>query len=133
MATKIKRVWLILQLEDTREVIILKRSKHSRNPKQWDFIGGSSRKRKNPRNLIRKESLEEIGLVLSGISLIKTTYNKKSIYYYFTSIISRDELSRLELNYEHSAMKLIHFSKLKTKKKLHHSIKVFIKTQKHLT
>jgi len=122
------RAWLILRLKGTNRIVILKRSKKSNNPKQWDFIGGSSRKKRlNPRKLIRKESLEEIGLPLMRVTLHQVVKAKRSTYHYFISDISRKQMNSLELNYEHSKMKLLPITKLAKKRRLHHSIKIYLK------
>lgn len=123
------RAWLILKIKDTNKVVILKRSKKSNNSGQWDFIGGSSnKKRVNPRKLIRKESVEEIGFPLMKLTNVKVIYANNSIYYYYISEISRKKIKSLELNYEHSKMKLLAMNKLakKKKKRLHHSIRVYL-------
>lgn len=124
------RAWLILKIKGTNKVVIMKRSKKSNNPRQWDFIGGSTRrKRVNPGKLIRKESIEEIGLPLMKMTLEKMVYAKDSMYYYYTSEISRKQFNSLQLNYEHSKIKLLAMNKLvkKKRKRLHHSILIYIK------
>ena len=124
------RAWLILKLKGTNKVVILKRSKKSNNSGQWDFIGGSSRrKRINPRKLIKKESVEEIGLPLMKVTLIKIIPAKRSTYHYYVSEISRKQFNSLELNYEHSKIKLLAMNKLakKKNKRLHHSIRIYLK------
>lgn len=125
---KLKRAWLILRLKSTNKIVILKRSKTSNNAKQWDFIGGSSKKRGiNPRKLIRKESYEEIGFNPPFLVLRDIIINKFSIYYYYSSTISYKELESLELSHEHSRLKFISLIKLKKRKNLHHSIKTYLK------
>lgn len=121
----LKRVWLILKLEGTKKVLILKRSKKSNNPKQWDFIGGSSQGKIKPRKLIRKESLEEIGFI-PEMSLLLTFYRKASVYHYYIGVIKKEELSNIELNYEHSKFDTLEINKLRKKKKLHHSIRFYL-------
>lgn len=122
---RLKRCWLILKVEGTKEMLILKRSKHSRNKGQWDFIGGSSTGKINPRKLIRKESLEEIGFI-PKLSLLLTVNKKRSTYHYFTGTIKKERLNSIQLNYEHSKFDTLDIIKLRRKKKLHHSIKTFL-------
>lgn len=125
---KIIRSWLIVKLKDTNKVIILKRSKKSRNSKQWDFIGGSGKwKKLNPRKLIRKESREEIGFKPPRLSLRGVVFEKLSIYYYFITEINQKQFDRLKLSKEHSNLKLVSLHKLRNHKKLHHSIRIFLK------
>lgn len=124
----ITRSWLILKVKNTNKVVILKRSKSSRNKGQWDFIGGSSnKKRVNPRKLIRKESLEEIGFTLPYITRGLRVVAKYSTYHYFISRITKKELACIELSYEHTQYKLIDINKLRFHKKLHHSIRIYLK------
>lgn len=126
------RAWLILRLKGTNKVVILKRSKKSRNSGQWDFIGGSSRMRRyKPRKLIRKESLEEIGIPLFKIKTEMIIRNKYSTYYYFSTTLSSKDLERLQLNYEHSEVKLLPIHKLTYIKKAHHSIRTYLKNINH--
>lgn len=127
----LKRAWLILKVRGTDKVVILKRSRFSNNKKQWDFVGGSSLKKIEPRKLIRKESYEEIGLHLKTLTLLSIVKSRRSTYYYFTSFISKKEVKNLELNYEHSKIKLLDLIKLRKKKRLHHSIKVYLKSLSH--
>lgn len=122
------RSWLILKVKNTNKVVILKRSKSSRNKRQWDFIGGSSnKKRVNPRKLIRKESTEEIGYALPYITRSLRVIAKYSTYHYFVSTITRKELAYLKLSHEHTQYKLIDINKLRFHKKLHHSITTYLK------
>ena len=120
-----KRVWLILKIQGTNKIVILKRSKQSNNPKQWDFIGGSSQGKIKPRKLIRKESLEEIGFI-PKMSLLLTFYRKGSVYHYYLGIIKKKELSNIQLNYEHSKFDTLEINKLRKKRKLHHSIRFYL-------
>ena len=122
------RAWLILRLKGTNKVLVLKRSKCSRNKKQWDFIGGSTnRKRVNPRNLIRKESSEEIGFTPPYLVTKLVVVAKFSIYHYFISSISNKELENIQLSHEHTHYKLININKLRLLKNTHHSIRIFLK------
>lgn len=121
----IKRVWLILKIKGTNRVVILKRSKHSNNAKQWDFIGGSSQGKIKPRKLIRKESLEEIGFI-PEMNLLLTFYRKGSVYHYYLGVIKKSELNNIELNYEHSKFDTLEVNKLRKKRKLHHSIRFYL-------
>lgn len=122
------RSWLILKVKGTNKVVVLKRSKSSRNSGQWDFIGGSSKRRRaNPRKLIRKESIEEIGFTLPFITNRLIIVSKYSTYYYFVSRITKKELAHLRLSHEHSRYKLIDINKLRYQRSLHHSIKLFLK------
>ena len=122
------RSWLLLRLKGTNKVVVLKRSKLSRNKKQWDFIGGSSnRKRVNPRKLIRKESIEEIGFTPPYLISRLVVVAKFSIYYYFTSVITKEQLEIIILSHEHTQYKLININKLRYLKNTHHSIRIFIK------
>lgn len=125
---KLIRSWLILKVENTNKVVILKRSKKSRNSHQWDFIGGSAKRRKiSPRKLIRKESYEEIGFMPSRLRSSLVVVEKLSIYYYYISTISLKQLAKLELSKEHSNIKVVNMNKLRKQKNLHHSIKIFLK------
>jgi 8-oxo-dGTP pyrophosphatase MutT (NUDIX family) len=127
---KRKRAWLILYVIGLNKIIILKRSKTSKNPKQWGLIGGSTSRRKlSPRKLIRKESNEEIGFNPTHLILVHRFVTKQSAYYYYISTIREEQLPELRLNYEHSSLKLANLSKLRYKKKLHHSIEVYLKTK----
>jgi 8-oxo-dGTP pyrophosphatase MutT (NUDIX family) len=122
------RSWLILNVKGTNKVVILKRSKKSRNKGQWDFIGGSSNKeRLNPRKLIRKECKEEIGFIPIHLTSLLVVVEKFSTYYYYTSEISLEKLEKLRLSHEHCDIKLIKQTNLRFHKKLHHSIKIFLK------
>jgi hypothetical protein len=121
----LKRVWLILKVEGTDKLLILKRSKSSNNPKQWDFIGGSSQGKIKPRKLIRKESLEEIGFI-PRMSLLSTFYKKGSVYHYYIGVIKKTELINIQLNYEHSKFDTLELHKLRKKRKLHHSVKFYL-------
>lgn len=128
MAKRITRSFLILRVKGTNKVVVLKRSKKSRNSGQWDFIGGSSKKRRvNPRNLIRKESQEEIGFTLPYSTLRLSLVAKYSIYHYFISTITPKQLKDIQLSHEHSKYDLISINKLKLIKKQHNSIKLFLK------
>jgi 8-oxo-dGTP pyrophosphatase MutT (NUDIX family) len=125
---KIKRAWLIVHIIGTNKIAILKRSKTSRNPGQWGFVGGSSKKeRLSPRKLIRKESHEEIGLTFSQSTMVNSLVRRNSIYYYFITNITLEQFNKLKLNYEHSRIKLINPNKLINKRRLHHSIKVYLR------
>lgn len=128
MSKRLKRAWLILRVKGTNKVLILKRSKKSRNSGQWDFIGGSSRKRRlNPRKLIRKETLEEIGFNLPYITLRLTVIARYSTYYYFTSVITPKELKGIELSHEHKNYDLVSINRLRKIKNKHHSIRIYLK------
>lgn len=127
MSRRLTRSWLILRVEGTHKILILKRSKKSRNPGQWDFIGGSSTKRRiDPRKLIRKETIEEIGFVLPYVTRRITVWAKFSIYHYFISTITLKQLKTIELSHEHSAYKIVNVNKLRHMKRLHHSIKIYL-------
>ena len=121
----IKRCWLILKIEGTKEVLILKRSNTSRNKGQWDFIGGSSKGKIKPRKLIRKEALEEIGFI-PKLSHLLTLNRKLSTYHYFMGTIKKGKLSNIQLNHEHSKFDTLDLIKLRKKKKLHHSIRIYL-------
>lgn len=122
------RAWLILKVKGTNKVVILKRSKKSRNKGQWDFIGGSSNKeRLNPRKLIRKECKEEIGFIPLRLTSKLVVVEKFSIYYYYLAEISYNKLVKLKLNYEHSDIRLVETQNLRFQKNLHHSIKIYTK------
>ena len=124
----VTRAWLILRVKKTKKVIVLQRSKHSRNKGQWDFIGGSSNKRKvNPRKLIWKEYIEEIGFNPSYLQKDLVIVTKRSIYHYFSSTINEKQLESLELSKEHKDLKVVNINKLENIEKLHHSIKMFLK------
>lgn len=128
MSKRLRRAWLILRVKGTNKVLILKRSKKSRNSGQWDFIGGSSRKRRlDPRKLIRKESFEEIGFNLPYTTLRLTVVARFSTYYYFTSVITSKQLKKIQLSHEHSDYDLISISRLRKLKNKHHSIRIYLK------
>lgn len=122
------RSWLILRLKGTNKVLVLRRSKYSRNKNQWDFIGGSSnKKRVNPRKLIRRESFEEIGFTPPYLVSKLVVVAKFSIYYYFISTIDKNQLESIRLSHEHRDFKFININKLKLLKNKHHSIRIFLK------
>lgn len=125
---RLKRAWLVLNILGTKKLLILKRSKHSNNKGQWDFIGGSSRGKIKPRKLIRKESFEEIGLIIPKLGLLSIVKKNQSTYYYFKGSISKKDLSNIQLNYEHSKYEILDLIKLRKKKRLHHSIRVYLQT-----
>lgn len=125
---KLKRAWLIITVQGTNKVLLLKRSKSSRNSKQWDFIGGSSTSRRlSPRKLIRKECKEEIGLIPLRLSNRLVVVEKYSIYHYFICTISPDKLDRIKLSKEHTDFKLVNIHKLRLQRNLHHSVRIFLK------
>lgn len=121
--------WVIFIRENTGEVLITKRSKVVRNPKMWNFPGGSTKKKLKPKKLARKEAWEEVGLTMGKIKsvlVVRTTY--KSYFYYLVPITTED----IKLNYESSKYRWCEIDKLKGIKKKHKSLNLFLKNIKYV-
>jgi len=118
--------WVIFIDREVDKVLILKRSKSVRNPKQWCFPGGSSKKR-SKKKLARAEALEEVGIKLKKSHLNKfidiDLKNKEYNYYVVFSTTAR----LINLDKESSKFKWVKLKSLEHHKNQHQSIRRFVK------
>lgn len=117
--------WVIFFHPKSEKVLILKRSKFVRNPNQWCFPGGSSRKHKKKRLAI-KEAKEEVGIKTKDINLILKVPTKRKLYFFYIYFI-KPKKANVILNYESEKYKWVKITSLSKRKNLHRSIKLFIK------
>lgn len=124
--------WVIFIAPSSKKVLLLKRSNQVRNPGQWCFAGGSSKKDK-ARKLAIKEAKEEIGIDVKKdiLFILKIPTRRKHYYFYYYFIKPRK--ARILLNYESEKFKWVKLSKLKDQKNLHKSVKVFLKNYEQET
>lgn len=118
--------WVVVIDKDVDKVLILKRSKNVRNPKQWCFPGGSSKK-KNPKTLAKHELLEEVGIEYKKKDMgkiVEMELNKKS-YHYFV-VFGKTGL-KVRLDKESSKFKWVKLKSLEHHKDQHQSIRKFVK------
>lgn len=118
--------WVIIIDSEVDKVLILKRSKNVRNPGQWCFPGGSSKKQK-PRILAKNEALEEVGIEYKKKDLgkiIELSLNNKSYHYY---VAFAKEGFKVRLDKESKAFKWVKLNSLEHHKNQHNSIRKFVK------
>ena len=121
-----KSSWVIIIDKDIDKVLILKRSKKVRNPNQWCFPGGSSKKEK-PKTLAKHEALEEVGIEYKKKDLgkiVEINLKKKDYHYY---VAFAKEGFEVRLDKESKAFKWVKLKSLENHKNQHQSIRVFVK------
>lgn len=118
--------WIILIDKKVDKVLILKRSKVVRNPGQWCFPGGSSKKN-GPRKLAKKELYEEVGVDIPKRKLFKALeiQLKKKDYTYY--ILFYDGENPLTLDKESKKLKWVKLKSLEHHRNQHQSIRRFVK------
>lgn len=114
-----RSAWLLL-IDDNDRVLIIKRSELVNNPGQWGLPGGSHRTMKY-RKLIKKETFEEVGLIVKPTAVFKKQ-NGDKVHKYFIARFNHSK-HHIVLNHEACSYKFIHLSKLEKVKPVHRSIK----------
>lgn len=125
MVSITKSVWVILQYDD--EVLLLKRSKKSNNPKLWNFPGGGIEKNETAKKSAVREVKEEAGIDIKVQDLIFTErqVTNERVMYFYTVFLERKP--DVKLNKESSDFKWLKWEDFPAK--LHKPTKRFVQVR----
>lgn len=103
-------VFLVCRYKD--KVLLLKRSKLSNNPIQWNFPGGTVERKDTAKSTILKELREEanIKLKLKDVHFLEQFALRNKIVVFFMTTF--DEKPKVRLNQESSRFKWVRFDNL---------------------
>lgn len=95
--------FVIIWNENTKRVLMARRSRKVNNPKKWNFFGGGIEKGETPIQAAVRELEEEAGINISQSNLYRLDVYKdlksnRKLYYYLLRV---DKKVRTSLNFEH--------------------------------
>lgn len=119
-------VFLVCRYKD--KVLLLKRSKLSNNPGQWNFPGGTVEKKDSAKKTIIKELREEanIRLKATDIKFLDQFHLRNKVVVFFMTTFT--EKPPIQLNQESSRFKWVRFNELP--RNLHLPTRVLVEFKK---
>lgn len=116
-------VFIVMKHKD--KVLLLKRSKSSNNPGQWNFPGGTVEKKDSAKQTIVKEISEEVGIKIKkkDVKFLDQFHMKNKIVVFFTTSFKKKP--NINLNEESSRFKWVRWNDLP--RNLHLPTRILVK------
>lgn len=120
-------VWAVISKESsdgTPVLFVAKRSKNVKNSGLWGFFGGTIDRGEGPTQALKREVLEEAGLVVTSLRHLTTITQPDKVLHYYEVEVKK---LKIKLNKESSRFKWLSEKQLALQKKLlHSSVKNFL-------
>lgn len=110
-----KGSWLIIQDEDSGDLLMAKRAPHINSPNMWNFFGGNIDEGEKPKEACLREVFEEAGLRLTKKDIVKLRSFEKEDRQIHVFHLYVDKSLTIKMNDEHTKTKWFPIKKLPKK------------------